>query len=89
MYDREAHQILVLLEQGHAAEARALFMEQLVTHCRDIDAAVSAGFGAASYDAARLWEVFALAYRQGWFGGMNERLGWMQFSGPHHFSHRE
>jgi hypothetical protein len=57
MYDREAHQILALLDQGQDTEARALFMEHLVAHCRAIDQVISAGFGSAPYDDAHLWEV--------------------------------
>jgi hypothetical protein len=71
MYDREAAEIFDLLDDGREEEARALFMEHLVGRCRDIDQAVSECFDHERYDDEHLWKVFALAYRQGWFGGKN------------------
>ena len=71
MYDREARQIIALLDQGQDAEARTLFLEHLAGPCREIDQVVSEFFDHARYDDDQLWEVFALAYRQGWFGRQN------------------
>jgi hypothetical protein len=68
MDDHAAAQILALLGEGREAEARTLFMKQLVAHCRDIDRVISEFFSQARYDDAHLWEVFALASRQAWFG---------------------
>jgi hypothetical protein len=70
MYEYAANQIIALLDDGRDAEARALFMEHLAGHCREIDQAVSDFFGRERYDDAQLWEVFALAYREGWFNLM-------------------
>jgi hypothetical protein len=67
MYDREASQILDLLYDGQEVEARELFMEQLAGHCREIDQAVSEFLGYERYGDEQLWEVFAGAYRRGWF----------------------
>jgi hypothetical protein len=71
MYDCEARQIIAFLEQGQDAEARTLFLAHLAGPCRAIDQAVSECFDRAPYDDDQLWEVFALAYRLGWFGGQN------------------
>jgi hypothetical protein len=67
MYDHEATQIIDLLDTGQDVEARVLFMAHLVAHWREIDQTVSAFSGRKQYDDAQLWEVFTLAYREGWF----------------------
>jgi hypothetical protein len=71
MYDRETNQIITLLEQGQDAEARTLFLEHLAGRCRAIDQVVSECFDQERYNDDQLWEVFAMAYRLGWFGGQN------------------
>jgi hypothetical protein len=67
MYDHEVTQIIHLLYTGQEAAARVRFMEYLVGHCRTLDQAVSACVGHARYDDAQLWEVFTMAYQEGWF----------------------
>jgi hypothetical protein len=62
-----AHQIIALLEAGQDVQARALFMQHLVAHCRRIDQAVGEMLGQHPATDEHLWQVFQGVYRLGWF----------------------
>ena len=67
MYNPAANQIIALLEAGQDAQARALFLQHLVAHCRRIDQQVGKALGRKPYTDERLWQVFKGAYHLGWF----------------------
>jgi hypothetical protein len=67
MYNRAANQIIALLESGQETQARALFMQHLVAHCRKIDQALGRILDRKPYTDERLWQVFMEGHRTGWF----------------------
>jgi hypothetical protein len=67
MYEREVDKIIALLQEGHDAEARALFMTLILDHCRALDHALGEVLGWAPNTDDYLWQVFQGALHVGWF----------------------